>query len=98
RFSRDWSSDVCSSDLDVVDCGGRVLTPGLIDAHWHTMLVGISQMAAMTADIPYLHLVAAQEAERTLMRGFTTVRDMGGPSFALKIGRAWGREMGESLG
>jgi imidazolonepropionase-like amidohydrolase len=28
--------------------------------------------------------VAAREAERTLMRGFTTVRDAGGPSFGLK--------------
>ena len=26
----------------------------------------------------------ASEAERTLMRGFTTVRDLGGPAFALK--------------
>ena len=29
-------------------------------------------------------LAASAEAERTLMRGFTTVRDLGGPSFALK--------------
>src|SRR5690625_5792027 len=27
---------------------------------------------------------AAAEAERTLLRGFTTVRDAGGPAFALK--------------
>lgn len=85
------------ADAEVVDCGGRVLMPGLIDAHWHTMLVGISQMAAMTADIPYLHLVAAQEAERTLMRGFTTVRDMGGPSFALKRAIDEGRFAGPRI-
>jgi imidazolonepropionase-like amidohydrolase len=72
------------ADADVVDCGGRTLMPGMIDVHWHAVLAGISQMAAMTADIPYVHLVAAQEAERTLLRGFTTVRDVGGPSFALK--------------
>jgi imidazolonepropionase-like amidohydrolase len=68
----------------VVDCGGRTIMPGLIDAHWHAILCGITQNAAMTADVPYVHLVAAREAERTLMRGFTTVRDVGGPSFALK--------------
>ncbi|AZY51895.1 metal-dependent hydrolase family protein [Bordetella avium] len=68
----------------VVDCGGRVLMPGLIDAHWHSMLCGITQMAAMTADPAYIHLVAAREAQHTLMRGFTSVRDAGGPSFALK--------------
>ena len=72
------------SDAEVIDCGGRTLMPGLIDVHWHTLLAGIPQTTAMTADIPYVHLVAAQEAERTLLRGFTTVRDMGGPSFSLK--------------
>jgi imidazolonepropionase-like amidohydrolase len=72
------------ADAEVIDCGGKTLMPGLIDAHWHTILAGISQMAAMTADIPYVHLIAAQEAERTVLRGFTTVRDVGGPAFALK--------------
>lgn len=72
------------TDADVIDCGGRTLMPGMIDAHWHTMLAGISQLTAVSAEIPYLHLVAAQEAERTLLRGFTTVRDVGGPSFSLK--------------
>jgi imidazolonepropionase-like amidohydrolase len=72
------------ADADVIDCGERTLMPGMIDAHWHSLLAGISQTAAMTADIPYVHLVAAQEAERTVLRGFTTVRDVGGPSFALK--------------
>ena len=28
--------------------------------------------------------LASAEAERTLMRGFTTVRDLGGPVFAFK--------------
>ncbi|MFC3230973.1 amidohydrolase family protein [Marinibaculum pumilum] len=67
-----------------IDCGGRLAMPGLIDAHWHAMLCGITEAVAMTADVAYLHLVAAREAERTLMRGFTSVRDAGGPSFALK--------------
>src|SRR5262249_34763967 len=31
-----------------------------------------------------LHLLAARQAEATLMRGFTTVRDLGGPAFGLK--------------
>lgn len=72
------------ADADVIDCGGRTLMPGMIDAHWHSILAGISKVTATTADIPYVHLVAAQEAERTILRGFTTVRDLGGPSFALK--------------
>jgi imidazolonepropionase-like amidohydrolase len=64
--------------------GGRVLMPGLIDAHWHAMLVRTTPAAAMTADVGYTNLLAAAEATDTLMRGFTTVRDMGGPVFGLK--------------
>jgi len=85
------------ADADVVDCGGRTLMPGMIDAHWHSILAGISQIAAMTADIPYVHLVAAQEAERTVLRGFTTVRDVGGPSFALKRAIDEGRIAGPRI-
>jgi imidazolonepropionase-like amidohydrolase len=71
-------------DVQVIEGGGRVLMPGLIDAHWHTTFAAVSPEVAMTADLGYLHLVAGQEAERTLLRGFTSVRDAGGPSFALK--------------
>lgn len=71
-------------DARVVDGTGRVLMPGLIDAHWHTAFAAVPVPVALSADEGYLHLVAGAEAERTLMRGFTTVRDAGGPSFALK--------------
>jgi imidazolonepropionase-like amidohydrolase len=72
------------ADALEIDCGGRVIMPGMIDAHWHSILAAVPEMVAMTADVPYIHLLAAQEAERTLMRGFTTIRDVGGPSFSLK--------------
>lgn len=68
----------------VIDCAGKVIMPGLIDAHWHTFMAALPQAQAMTADAAYIHLLATQEAGRTLLRGFTTVRDVGGPSFALK--------------
>ncbi|HKD71091.1 MAG TPA: amidohydrolase family protein, partial [Candidatus Acidoferrum sp.] len=63
---------------------GRTLMPGLIDAHWHTMLVRPTPAALLTGDVGHLNLVAGAEATATLMRGFTTVRDMGGPAFGLK--------------
>ena len=72
------------SPATVIAGGGRVLMPGLIEAHWHAMMVAPTLLTAMTADIGYLNLLAAREAEATLMRGFTTVRDMGGPTFGLK--------------
>jgi imidazolonepropionase-like amidohydrolase len=68
----------------VIDCGGRTLMPGLIDAHWHSIFAALPFPVLLTADVGYLHLAAAAEAERTLMRGFTTIRDAGGPAFALK--------------
>jgi imidazolonepropionase-like amidohydrolase len=68
----------------VIAGGGRTLMPGLIDAHWHTMLVRPNPAAAMANDVGYTTLVAAAEATDTLMRGFTTIRDLGGPAFGLK--------------
>lgn len=67
-----------------VDCGGRVIMPGLIDAHWHSLFAALSVQVLMSADVGYIFLAASAEAERTLMRGFTTIRDCGGPAFALK--------------
>lgn len=67
-----------------IDGGGRVLMPGLIDAHWHAAVVRPTVMMAMTADWNYVHTLAVVEAEATLLRGFTTVRDMGGPTFGMK--------------
>lgn len=63
---------------------GRTLMPGLSDMHWHAMLVRPTPVQLMTSDIGYTNLLAGAEATATLMRGFTTVRDMGGPAFALK--------------
>src|SRR5215468_293744 len=68
----------------VIDGGGRTLMPGLIDAHWHAMLVRPTPAEALTWDVGYANLVAAAEAKDTLLRGFTTVRDVGGPVFGLK--------------
>src|SRR5258708_9789271 len=68
----------------IIAGGGRVLMPGGIEAHWHAMMVAPTFATALTADMGYINLVAGQEAEATLMRGFTTVRDMGGPTFGLK--------------
>ncbi|MBN9261960.1 MAG: amidohydrolase family protein [Hyphomicrobium sp.] len=68
----------------VIGGGGRILMPGLIDAHWHAMLVRLTPAMMLTSDAGYINLQAGAEAAATLMRGFTTVRDLGGPSFGLK--------------
>jgi hypothetical protein len=63
----------------IIDCGGRTVMPGLIDAHWHTIFAALPVSSLFSADVGYIFLAASAEAERTLMRGFTTVRDLGGP-------------------
>ena len=72
------------ADTKIITGGGRTLMPGLIDVHWHTMLVRPTPAALLAGDIGHLNLLAGAEATDTLMRGFTTVRDLGGPAFGLK--------------
>ncbi|RYH08347.1 amidohydrolase family protein [Tropicimonas sp. IMCC6043] len=65
----------------IIDADGRVLMPGLIDAHWHGVFATatIPQLAATNEG--YWNLQTAVAQRDTLYRGFTTVRDAGGPMF-----------------
>ena len=73
-----------SAKTQIIEGGGRTLMPGLIDAHWHAMLIRADPAQAITGDVGYNNILAGVEATDTLMRGFTTVRDVGGPVFGLK--------------
>ena len=73
-----------SANVTIIDGKGKFLMPGLIDAHWHCIMAAMPLMEMMTSDVGYIHLVAGHEANKTLLRGFTTVRDLAGPSFGLK--------------
>ena len=75
---------IASNGAAVIDCGGRVLMPGLIDCHVHCMHSEV-YMRRME-DVP-LTLAAARGAKRLremLDRGFTTVRDTGGTDWGMK--------------
>ena len=65
--------------VSVIAGNGRTLMPGLIDAHWHAMLIRPNPVQAIAGDAGYNNIAAGVEATDTLMRGFTTVRDVGGP-------------------
>ncbi|MCV7074989.1 metal-dependent hydrolase family protein [Mycobacterium szulgai] len=67
-----------------IDGTGKTLMPGLIDAHWHAMFTTIPALVAQTSDIGYVFARAIVSAGETLLRGFTTVRDLGGPVFGMK--------------
>src|SRR5262245_28621031 len=74
-----------AADARVVDCGRRVLMPGLIDCHVHVFLseVNIRNLEA----IPLTLMTArASELMRGMIdRGFTTVRDTGGADWGVKV-------------
>lgn len=71
-------------ETEVVDGLGNFMMPGLIDAHWHAYMSSNTMMDLLTADDAYTQLKAGREAGNTLLRGFTTIRDAGGPVFGLK--------------
>lgn len=72
------------ANTSVIEGNGNTLMPGLIDAHTHYMIASIPHAIAATADIGYINLLAGQQAHKTLLQGFTTIRDAGGPVFGLK--------------
>ncbi len=81
----------------VIDAGGRVAVPGLIDAHVHVMAVSHDfwRIAAMPPS-----LITAQTKpilEGMLMRGYTTVRDAAGADFGLQQAVAQGYFAGPRL-
>jgi imidazolonepropionase-like amidohydrolase len=83
RITADAITPDAGADVEVIAGGGRTLMPGLIDNHWHATLARVTPAQAF-GDVTYNSLHAGAEATDTLMRGFTTIRDMGGPTFGLK--------------
>ncbi len=68
----------------IIDGSGKTLIPGLSDAHVHLALTMGMSTIRNEADWMYTAVRAAKSAENFLMLGFTTVRDLGGPSFGIK--------------
>ncbi|OYW68115.1 MAG: peptidase M38 [Bosea sp. 12-68-7] len=81
---REVGKAVASATAKVVDLKGKTLMPGLIDAHVH-VVAGVADLGR-NAQLPD-SLVTARAfviMREMLMRGFTTVRDVGGADFGLK--------------
>lgn len=88
-----------ASGAQVIEGRGRTLMPGLIDVHVHMVFTSMPMMSLLAPDLtPEAAFErAAKEAERMLLRGFTAVRDVGGPVFPLKAGIDAGRYRGPRI-
>jgi imidazolonepropionase-like amidohydrolase len=71
-------------DAAVIDGGGRTLMPGLTDAHVHLMLNDPPAKSIYEETWGYVGAQSVAAAKAMLLRGFTTVRDVGGPVGGLK--------------
>ncbi|MCP4765077.1 MAG: amidohydrolase family protein [Gammaproteobacteria bacterium] len=71
-------------DATLVDGGGRVLTPGFIDAHTHISLIAPFDQLENEYSAIYVGAAGGQMVENMLMRGFTSVRDAGGASIGIQ--------------
>lgn len=66
----------------IVDLGGRTVMPGLIDCHLHVCADGMVPYPTLFPSMVTAR--AARLLHETLLRGFTTVRDMGGADAGLR--------------
>jgi imidazolonepropionase-like amidohydrolase len=78
------SGPAAPRDAPVIDCQGRTLMPGLLDAHVHLASVDLDPMAEALTPPAILALRIARQIEATLDAGFTTVRDAGGLDWGFK--------------
>lgn len=80
---RETGRGLSATQARIIDLNGRVLMPGLIDAHFHAALVDadLARLGHMPRSLNALQ--AAKNLEAALDRGFTTVRDAGGADHGL---------------
>jgi imidazolonepropionase-like amidohydrolase len=84
-------------EATVIDGDGRTLMPGLIDGHAHVMINQNFAVIETNLDLTDISYNATIVMKRFLMDGFTTVRDMGGPTFGLARAIDQGRVIGSRL-
>lgn len=87
----------------LIDLRDRFVLPGLIDCHVHldSDKAGVeAQLLAVTASVPAMAYEAAANARKTLLAGFTTVRNLGdtdGVTLALRDAIAAGKAIGPRI-
>lgn len=77
---------VASDTVEVIDCGGKFLMPGMVDSHVHITGSGdTDRLKEMKENIPHAAIRATLNAKASLEAGFTALRDAGG-SFHIDLG------------
>ena len=69
---------------DAVDLTGRTLLPGLFDCHVHVVFSGSDILRDLQTPFSYRFFLAAQNLQRTVQTGITSVRDAGGADAGVK--------------
>jgi imidazolonepropionase-like amidohydrolase len=80
----DAGSQSISEGAELIDGGGRVLMPGMIDTHCHPTVVDTIPNLENNLCWDDIAIRSSVIAKGYLMRGFTSIRDAGGPAFGLK--------------
>ncbi|MGV0977431.1 amidohydrolase family protein [Empedobacter falsenii] len=95
------SAKISSPTQDVVKIngGGKTLMPGLIDVHVHMVFGSLTMAQMMSPDMSEEMLMnkVGEASHKMLMRGFTSVRDAGGPIFPLKLAIDKGKVAGPRI-
>ncbi|HBX62572.1 MULTISPECIES: metal-dependent hydrolase family protein [unclassified Empedobacter] len=95
------STKISSPNQDVVKIngGGKTLMPGLIDVHVHMVFGSLTMAQMMSPDMSEEMLMnkVGEASHKMLMRGFTSVRDAGGPIFPLKLAIDKGKVAGPRI-
>lgn len=77
-----YKSDLQSySGAEVTDCGGKVIMPGLVNAHTHITLWRSFGDITITHNVATETMMAVRNCFNCLRKGITTVRDMGHNDF-----------------
>lgn len=86
RIAEVGSGIAAPPEAKVIDLGGRVLMPGLIDCHVHVVAESLDLWSNMIAPASLSGLRSARVMREMLGRGFTTIRDLGGADHGLVRG------------
>lgn len=75
-----------ADDVVRVKGAGKTLMPGLIDVHVHMVFGALTMQEMMSTELSEQLMMqkVSLASEKMLLRGFTSVRDVGGPIFPLK--------------